>query len=230
MRFKLFNIFRPAFAEGDLINLEDMGGTKLQKYDDSEFDKATSTKYLQRLQLMTSSTKMCKSGEFPINHYALVRDQNFDDLGKEVDALVIAWRPKALEMGDQVIAIFDSAHSEFERIKAKSEEKDSGCMWGPEYLLYIPQREAFCTFFMGTKSARREAPALKALLNRAATLKAHEIETAAYTWWAPQVHPCTTAFDLPATAEIIEVVEKFNNPATTEVERVEDDGETERAQ
>ena len=56
-----------------LINLDEIG-SGVQKYDDDTFKEVvTSGGYLARLQLMTSQSNKCKSGDFPINHYALVR-------------------------------------------------------------------------------------------------------------------------------------------------------------
>lgn len=215
-------------VEGALIKPEDIGD--IQKFDDEDFSLSTkSGDWLPRLQLMTSNSEPCKGGKFPINHYAVVEGQNFADLGETVDILVIAWRPKAIEIGDEIITIHDPKHDEFKRIQAKSEEPNSGCMYGPEYLVWIPQSKQFVTYFMGSKSARRESPALRALLHNAATLKSHEVKTSKYTWYAPTVTQCSTPFDLPEAEEIKKQVEKFNNPPETQVERVEEKPEAERA-
>jgi hypothetical protein len=202
---------------GDLITLD---ANQVSKYDDKAFD-ATSAggKYLPRLQLMTSNSEKCKCGEFPINSYALVIGETYHDLGKEVDCLVIAWRPKAIEMGDAVITIHDHTDPEYARIVAKSEEKDSGCMHGPEFLMWVPSKEKFATFFLGSKSGRKEAPAIRALLRQAATLKSKKIETPKYTWYAPQATPCSTPFKMPEMSDVMIEVEKFNNPPKSEVEK-----------
>jgi len=210
--------------ENALIPAEIAGG--LAKYDDSVFKETTkSGDYLPRLQLMTSASEKCKSGEFPINHYALIRDQNFDDLGEAIDLLVVTWRPKALEIGEEVVSVFDPEHAEFKRIQDKSSEADSGCMYGPEYLMYIPAKKMFATFFCGSKSARREAPNIQNKLGQAATLKAKKIETKKYTWFAPSCTICSTPFEAPDTEELKKAVEKFNNPPATSVEVVEEDKE-----
>ncbi len=203
---------------GELISAEAMG--TVQKYDEKAFDAVTTTgNYLPRLQLMTSNSKPCKSGVFPINNYAVVTGEKFDDVGKEVDVLVIAWRPKAIEMGEVIINAYDPNTDEFKRIQAQSEVKDSGCMYGPEYLLWVPSKKKFVTFMMGSKSARREAPALNALLRKAATLKSKHIETAKYDWYAPLVAECNTPFDMPDMADLKVELDKFNNPPATDVEK-----------
>ena len=200
-----------------LIPAEIAGG--LAKYSDDVFaNTSKSGDYLQRLQLMTANSAKCKKNEFPINHYALIRDQNHDDLGETVDVLVVTWRPKALDMNDGVISVFKPDAPEFIRIQEKSAEKDSGCMYGPEFLVYIPAKEAFATFFCGSKSSRREAPAIKALMTKAATLGSKFVETKSYSWQTPTVVACSTPFELPDMSELKKNVDKFNNPPDTEVE------------
>jgi hypothetical protein len=130
-------------------------------------------------------------------------------------------------MGEQVISVFDMESDEFKRIQEKSAEQDSGCMYGPEFLVYIPQIKEFATFFCGSKSARRESPTIKALLTKPATLKSKKIETKRYTWYGPQATSCSTPFDPPDLEALKKVVEKFNNPPKTEVEAAPEE-ETDR--
>ena len=87
-------------SDKDLVTLPEGGAVVVQ--DDEVFKEATqSGDYLPRLQLMTSNSKICKDGQFTINHFAIVRDQNHQDVGESVDILVIAWRAKAIEIGGQ---------------------------------------------------------------------------------------------------------------------------------
>jgi len=204
--------------ENALIPADAVGGA-LEKFDDAIFKAATkSGDYLPRLQLMTAASEKCKKNEFPINHYALIRDQNHQDLGETVDILLVTWRPKALEIGDEVISVFKADHPEFLRIQDKSGEKDSGCMYGPEFLVYIPAVKEFATFFCGSKSSRREAPNVKALMRKAATLKSRFVETKKYKWFTPAVTPCSTPFEAPDMEQLAKEVQKFNNPPETTVE------------
>lgn len=215
-------------SENELVKVEDLGELPVSKYSEEDWDAtASSSTFLPRLQLMTSNAGMCKSGDFPANHYALVRDSKFDDLGKNVDILLLSWRPKALETGDAVISVYDPESAEFQRIQDKSAEKDSGCMFGPEFLVWVPKAKAFATFFMGTKSARRESGAVKARLKKAATLGSHEIKTKKFTWYAPQCSACSTPFDMPQKEAMLAALEQFNNPPESDIEGVS--GEESRA-
>ena len=209
-----------------LIPVTEIPG-QVQKWNEKSFtDLVTATGYLPRLQLQTANSKPCKAGTFPVNHYAIVKDKTLRDIGLTVDVLIIAWRPKALEMGEAVIAAYDPEDAEFKRIAEKSEIKDSGCMYGPEFLVWVPALSQFALFYMGNKSARRESPNMVARLYKGATLKSKHIETKQYDWYAPCVTPCTTPFEVPSKEDIAEQVEKFNNPPKTEVETATEEDET----
>lgn len=212
--------------ENALIPVGDLG---VQKYSDDDFNSVASTGFLPRLQLLTSSSGPCKEGEFPVNHYAMVKGKNYIDLSGEVICLVIAWRPKALRMGDEFMAVFDINDPEFKKIEEESGQQDSGCMFGPEFLVYLPNEKEYATFFMGSKTARNESPNMKQLIGKAATLSHQKISSKKYSWCAPQVVPCTTPFDIPDIDEIKEIAEKFNNPPKQEIETVDDDETNERA-
>lgn len=183
--------------------------------------------YLPRLQLMSSNSDKCKTGDFPVNHYALIRDQTFTDLGQEVDILVIAWRPKALEIDEELITSFDPESSTFKSIEERSVQPNSGCMYGPEFLVYVPDNKAFATFFMGSKSARKEAPNVHAKLQMAGTLSSKLIETKRYKWQSPIIKGCSTPFDVPDQTDLQAEVDKFLNPKETDLEIAE--GTEERA-
>lgn len=211
----------------ELINLSAIGSLPPAKYDDAAFDASASGggSFPARLQLLTSNSSKCKEGSFPTNHYALVDGQNYKDLGKNVDVLVIDWRPKALETGDDVINSHDPESEQFKRIMERSlHEKDSGCMFGVEFLVYIPAAKGFSTFFLGTKSSRRESKPLRALMGKAATLGSQKIETKKYTWFTNSVSACSTPFDLPDEDLLVAEVTRFRNPPESTTEVVAEDG------
>jgi hypothetical protein len=181
--------------------------------DDAAFEAAASSDaYLPRFQLMTSSSEKCKRGEFPINHYAIVEGQTFTDLDKEVDVLVLSWHPKALDMsGDAIVASYDTTSDLYKDIQTKSGVKDSKCMFGPEYLLYIPSVGKYATFFLGSKSARKEARSIQALLENAATIKSKLIEWKTYSWQAPVIIGCSTEFEIPPREDLVAKVKQFHD-------------------
>lgn len=221
---------QPAPATGGTGEaLLDLGkNVNLQKYGTEVADKLTKTGFLPRLQLMTGNSKQCKSGKFPVNKFALISGQDHKEIGEPIDVLVLVWRPKAIDTGsDEMIIVHDIESAEFRRIQEQSDVKDSGCMFGQEFLVYVPSHEQFATFFMGTKTSRREAPNMLALCQKGATLSAQEIKTKKHTYYSPQVVKCSTAFKLPAKADCLEQIAEFNDPKVQTVERVEKDEKTE---
>jgi hypothetical protein len=126
-------------------------------------------------------------------------------------------------MGEEILSVFDPQNPEFVRISEKSLEKDSRAMYGPEFLVWVSEAEEFATFFMGTKTMRREAPAVKTFLEKAAVLKPGKISNSKYTWYSPKVEACTTPFELPEEEEIIAQYTKFMNPPKKILERVKEE-------
>lgn len=208
--------------DGELLVFDADDKGAIQKYDETIANQLSGSTFLPRLQLMTGNSDKCKKNEFPINKFALISGQKYLDVGAEVNVLVLVWRPKAIDTkSDEMIVAHDVTEPEFERIKDASKEKDSGCMYGQEFLIYIPEIEQFATFFMGTPTSRREAPNMLALLMKAATLKPEQIKTKRYTYFSPGVTVCSATFALPDKAECIAQIKNFNNPKAVQVQRVE---------
>jgi hypothetical protein len=193
--------------ERDLIKVP---SSDVAEYDDELFKKASKTgDYLARLQLMTSNNDLVKGGKFPVNHFAIVRDQVHIDIGEAVDVLVVAWRPKALEIEEEITTVYNPDDDEFARIAAKSEDNMS-CMYGPEFLLWFPENLEFLTFFMCSKSMRRESPHVKVFMRKACTLIPKEIPGRKYTWWSPiAIKPTTPLTVLPPDDKLKYEYKKF---------------------
>jgi hypothetical protein len=181
----------------------------------------SSAEFLPRLQLLTSNSKKVKSGELPANTYCLITGQVYKQLGKSIDVHVCAWRPKAVEMGEQVLSNFDPSSAEFQRIKDAAQIKDSNCMYGPEFLMWVPSEKTFATFFTGSKSSRRDAPAIADGLPKSITLSSRHVETSKYDWWTPTSAPCSSPLEAPPVEDLATELNKFNNPKSSVVEKVE---------
>ena len=182
---------------------------------------STAGGYLPRVQLYGASSEAVKESKIPMAHFGLtLSKENIVDLGKEFDALPIVWRAKAMELGEQILNYYDPYSPEFKRIQELSDVKDSGCMYGPEYLIWVPSQKKFATFFCNSKTARRAAPKLRDKLGCATTFKAVYIKTDKYAWHGPDFLNCSTPFELPDMDDIAEETAKFNNPPKSEVEKV----------
>lgn len=199
--------------------------------------------YLQRVQLVTKG-KYVDKGKIQPGHYGVPgQDDEILDLGDAIDVLVFASRDKALDTTeDPPLAIYDVDDEVFQDIEKRAGTKDSGCMFGPSFLLFERNTGKFFEFFCGNKSGRMEAGKFNPFLPvseaqaeafgceahgpQPMTLRAKYIERKNYSWHAPQVFNCSTPFsNLPPIEEIVREIEKFLNPKTADVENV---GEGER--
>lgn len=220
-------LFKPVIKEHMTDSLIPAGELSVSKYSDKDFDAiAKGGNWIPRVQLQSAGSNLVKEDKIKQGYYALLKDkENFLDLTNSFDCLVISWRPKAMRIdGETVISVQNPQSPEFEKIIAESETPDSGCMYGPEFLLWIKGASQFATFFMSSKTMRREAPNLKTLIGKAATIRSKLIKTQKFSWFGPVVGPCSTPFDIPGLDEIKDQAQKFNNPSEKEVETAKDDG------
>jgi hypothetical protein len=191
-------------------------------------DIAKATDYLPRLQLYGSGSDAVKEGKIGMAHYGVVtsKDGPIIDVGTEVEIAVLAWRPKALRIGDQVLAYYNPENPAFKQVRLDSEKPNSKCMFGPEYMVWVPKANCFASFHMASKTARREAPKLRALMippegdgNGLAILKARYIKTPQYSWHGPDVSACNTPISpLPDVEKMNVEIGKFANPPEAQIE------------
>lgn len=211
--------------------------------DDKAFDNLSSESFLPRLQLMGSNSDQVKEGKIGIGRWSLIKTkEDFVDLGAETNILVLGWRPKAMDTKNRedVHAFYNPQSAEFKECMEKSNISDSGCFYGPEYLIWLCNEKKWCVLLMGSKTARREAPLVKALLaakvvdgqfvveKKFGTLKCKLIKTSRHSWHGPVVTQCSQSYDLPEMSEIVDQLTKFNNPPDEEVELAEQPGASTR--
>lgn len=179
---------------------------------DQVFDSVSkSVDYLCRLQLCGSNSKLFKKNKIAKGNYAyIVAEDNFTDLGASVDILPIVWRPKALDMsGDSPVSIYDVNSPEFKDISARSMQQNSECTFGPEFLIWIPSNKKFASLHFGSKTSRKDAGDLRALLGKGATITHRIVENEKYVWEAMVINPCSTPFELPLGEELQTAIDKF---------------------
>lgn len=190
-------------------------------YDQEFNDVATGGKFWPRLQLFGSNSDAVKEGKIEVGYGIIQSKDQIIPIGKQVDILVMSWRPLAMNVKeDPIISTHDPKSTLFQQIKADADVQDSGAMFGPEYAVYVPEAECYCTLFMGSKSTRREAPKIKALIGRAATLKVVLLSNSKFKWHSIQCVPCSTPFNIPSVDEIKAKIAEFLNPPTDNVEEV----------
>ena len=208
----------------EIIPAAQIAGAIIQ-HSDEEFDmvKMAGVSYLPTLRLCGGNSAAVKAEKIPIAHYGIFSGDDVVDAGKEVDSLVLAWQPKAVRISDDGVDSFTNPnHPEFKKIVAESAEKDSGCMFGPEFLLWLYDEKKFVAYLMGSKTARKVCPDMKQLVGRAATLKAKLIETAKYSWHGPVIVPCSSPPSvIPSDDEITAAATKFQQQPDSDTETVD---------
>jgi hypothetical protein len=218
----------------------DMTQLPATRGDDKMFDDlAKAVDYLQRLQLF-SKGKAIDKGLVKPGHYGIVQSKDeIVDLGNCIDVLVLVRRPKAIDMSDTeaLVVSHDPESDVFQRIAAQSSVKDSGCMYGPTFLMFERTTRQFLEFFCGSKSNRSECKKIYPYLPLSAadakaagqephgpipmTLNSRYVERGSYSWFVPVVSKCSVPFDnLPPMDEIVKAIEKFNSDQPT-AEKVE---------
>lgn len=206
---------------------------EVSKYSTTEdFLAVSSATFLPRLQLFGANSELVKKGKFPMAHYGVVTQKDqAEDLGPEVEIIPIAWRPKAMRLIDTPVSYFNPKSEDFMSVQKDSEQPNSNCMYGPEFLIWIPALQRFGTYFMSSKTARRQAPELRALLGCGAVLGCQLIETKQYSWHGPTVKRAVGEItNLPSEDEVDRQRKTFNNPEESTIEfdpaKLEESGST----
>lgn len=181
---------------------------------------AKNVDYLPRIQVFSGKNKAVLEGKIPMGHFGLVEGDNITDLGASCDVLIIASRAKAMKLADQILTYFDPESPEFQNIVDMSGEEDSGCMYGPEFLVYLPN-EGFATFFFSNKTLRRVAKSMQSRLRKAATMEVGLIKGRTYTWHGiTAINDCSSFSDIPDFALIEREKIKFINEKSSVVTEV----------
>jgi len=210
----------PFYFENDLIPAEALAPAKYVS--DEHWDSlASSSTFLPRLQVMTGNSGLVSSGKISPGRLGLVKSkEEVEDLGNQIDCIPLSFRYKAMSFSDNgdVVSKFNPSDPEFKKIQEKSSIQNSGCMAGIEFLLWLPNQDKFCTFYLASVSARKESANIRGLIGKGATIKTKFIESKRYKWHAPVVTVCSSPLDPPEMEALKEEMEKFNNPKESEVE------------
>ena len=175
--------------------------------------------WLSRIQIIDPKSSFAMEGKVGQGNFALVHSKDeADDLTNEIDCIIMDVRWKALDISnsEEIINVYDKEADEFKRIQSESEIKDSGCMWGMEFLIWIASVGKYATYFCSSKTARRESKNIHRLIGYPATLRTELIKTKKYSWFGPKVVSCTTPFDVPPKEELVAEVEKFRKSSVSD--------------
>jgi len=193
----------------------------------TEASAPTRSKFPARLQLV-SKGKLVDSGKVRPGHFAIINGEEILDVGNGVDCIPLACLDKALDVsGDEVKVAFGANNELFKDIKARAATPNSGCMFGPVFLVFERSTASFVELFFNNKSGRMEADKLKACCPvsqaaadelgiesrpaAAANITSKYIEKERFSWFAPEIVKAEgVSFDkTPTSEELLEQVNRF---------------------
>jgi len=204
------------------MNTEVAVVTDLSMQDFMEISSAS--QFLPRIQLFGSNNAVVKQGTFPAGHYGLsTAKDTIENLGKEFNCIPYKVRAKAVDFRDRknIVQVFDKNSEAFADIKERSKVKDSDCMYGPEFLVWLPDQERFATFFFNNPTMRNAAPHLYAFTPEGnvskqaapATCKIRFIPDPKFGGWhGPTIVKCSVPMESPPADRIEQEVALFMNP------------------
>lgn len=228
--------------ESGLAALAQMTGAQVlatieNPYED-QFDELAKASWLPRIQLEGSNSNLVKLDKIPKGSYALHTGKDkFTELGKNVECLVLTFRPKATDLSDvkKILTSYNPKSPLYMKIKEDAESKDKEVkkskMYGMEFLLYLPEGpdgKKYATLHMGNATSRFEAGNFRPLMKKPARLGVETINNGQYIWEAIRVFSLTRDIVPDDLNEMALIVSNFLKPPadSVEVSQEESTGET----
>lgn len=196
-------------------------------------DVVESTSFFRRVQLFGSKSAAVTEDKILKRHFGIPDGEDIIDLGESLQAIPLAYLPKAMYWdGEDMEVSYDPKSEKFRKFKEEAGVKDSGCMYGIDFLLWVVEAEEFLSFYLATKTNRKLAPDFRAQLGQRVTLGSRVIKTKQYTWEAPTIQPCPTPFEkMPDQEVVTSKIADFQNLPRQQLEReaeAVEEGEEER--
>ncbi len=170
---------------------------QMEKYNSNLlFEMTKRGDYLARLALQGSSSDLVKDDKIAKGNYAFITSkESFIDLGPSVDIMPFVWRSLALDISSKP-------------------GMNLMCMWGPQFLVWIPKIEKFAGLHLNSATNRPCGTMIDELKNKGVTLTwSKRTNDAGQKWEGIVVNPCTTPFAIPDLGAIKTAIDKFNAEA-----------------
>lgn len=188
-------------------------GIQVKSTEGIEFGSAAS--FVPALRLYTMASKEVKGRKIAPDTYAIPKKDGFQDiLGTQVDVWPIDWKYTALDTkpaSGRIKPEHDPESAAYKALVKRSNEVNSGCIHGPEILVYIPSVDKFATFHLASKSAQNLwADIQPKLANEPIRLGSKFIEGSEFSWTAPTVEECDPSLAMPTTEQCVAAQAKFH--------------------
>jgi hypothetical protein len=183
--------------------------------------------WLPYIQVMGSNSPEVQRGELAMGVFALCKGKQKMDIGKSLPALILGWRPKAMQFKPSPMSFFNPNSEQFKKIEIESSVPNSGKAFGPELLLWLPEQQEIVTLFLGNPTGRVEGPNFISAFKKGQFQCRLACELIQYKKQSKAYHGVRYyAYDVPITvmpdaATLTDQIFKFNNPPETEAEPAE---------
>jgi len=184
-------------------------------------DLTRSAKFTPPLRVYGGESKVVKLGQFPLNHLGIYKSKDIiEDLGEQVEAVVIARRPRAsILTSDKPISFFKPGNPNYEHVKTRALSKEKNYLVGLEFLFWLPATGQFVTFFCGNATLRNEAAKINSQMGRHVIIKTKIISNTQNVWCGIETLACSEPDEnLPAEQLFLETLDEFKNPLDSEVQ------------
>lgn len=144
-------------TENTLTTLQEQMGLKVASKNDLKEAGllGSSGGYLGELRVV-SSGKLVNKHRMQAGSFCHLKDDQATALGEHIDIAVLAWRPKAVDFNEGESS-YDATSDKFRDIFTRSGLQNSGCVAGPEFLVYLPTIKTFALYHANSISSRRVA-------------------------------------------------------------------------
>lgn len=208
----------------DLIQVSDKASALLHVEDDGDFKSlAKNVSFLAGFKLFNAQSGAVMRRKIAAAHFGLVKGKDdIHDFGDSVDIIPIAHRFKAvLKHEGEYLSYYKRKSEPFLRAEAMAKaDKQSGCMAGIEFLIWIPELSVFSLWYCFTTSTLGAADSIQAQYLKPTTVKSRLVETKKFSWFEPEILRCSTELAPPTDEQLTDELTRFRNPkeATVEVD------------
>lgn len=213
------------------------------KFVSTEVEKEFETKtfnFWPRIQVAGSNSGIVKEGKIGLGRIAIVAGEEIIDAGTQMNAFLLAWRPKAMRYKGNAVELiaYDPKGPVFDDIRsgALAGGQNNPNQFGTEFFLWLPDYNKVAAFFHGTTTLRNEAPLGITIFKRQAaeqkwipvkfTIELAKKKATTYSWHTTRIaelNQDVAAEKSPNMENIGKDVNTFNNPSEDKKEKAENE-------
>lgn len=174
------------------------------KYGNAEaLERMSAGAFLPRIQHLQAQSKIVTRMKIPAGSFVAVKgkDTLIKSYPDKIEMLVINWRPKAMKFGadGKGVAFYNPKTDAFAAVEREACKKPrpKGYLYGPEYLIYLPDVNEICTFHFSTPTMRNRSLEMVAQIGKPTSVLSQFIQSGGNEWYGPDIHAASSPIGLP---------------------------------